>query len=214
MDASASIVSRGDFWRLNTVREITLIRHGRPTVSLGEWIEGEQLRNFVLRYDQAGLCETSHPSAQAKHRVQTAQVILTSDFRRTIESAERLGAKDLFQVDPLFREVDCWWNVASSLQLPSLCWIAYVRLCWPYRHHGAPEPPKVAQGRAADAAQRLITQTDRGNVVLVGHGGMNTLIAQALRRLGWSGPKQPSLAHWGYTVYRQSSHCRCKSESV
>jgi broad specificity phosphatase PhoE len=183
--------------------EITLIRHGRPTVSLGEWIQGEQLRNFVFRYDQAGLCATSHPSVQAKHRVQNAQVIFTSDFRRTIESAGRLGAIGSFQVDPLFREVDCWWNVSSSLQLPSLFWIAYVRLRWPYRHHSAPESLRVAQLRAERAAQQLIAHSHRGSVVLVGHGGMNTLIAQELRRLGWQGPKQPSLVHWGYAVYRR-----------
>ena len=59
--------------------------------------------------------------------------------------------------------------------------------------------------RAQDCAQELAQKARDGHIVLVGHGGMNTLIARALIAMGWDGPEQPKLKHWGATSYSPKS---------
>ena len=188
--------------RSQAFRQITLIRHGRPTVSLTERVAGTQLRAVIVRYDQAGIAADTWPQAEAIAQVQNAQTVFTSDLVRTLESAQKLGCSTPQPPDSAFREVDCWWDFPISWPIPAWCWIVPIRLLWPWTKMAVAETPAIAQARAARAAQKLFQHTDAGPVVLVGHGGINTLIAQELKKLGWQGPLQPSLKHWGASTYR------------
>ncbi len=183
------------------VQTITLIRHGRPTVSLKTWVPGNRLRQFVDRYNQAEIAPDSFPKDRAIARIQESRWVFTSDLPRTIGSAQKLGCSQPHPPDSDFREVDCWWDMPVPWCLPAWSWIVLIRLIWPFNLITVPETPAIAQNRAARAAQKLIYHSQSGPVVLVGHGGMNTLIARELKRLGWQGANQPSLRHWGESTY-------------
>ncbi|MEM8779396.1 MAG: histidine phosphatase family protein, partial [Cyanobacteria bacterium P01_G01_bin.49] len=58
---------------------ISLIRHGKPTVSLQEKVKGNQFLNFVERYDAAGIAPDSIPPENIVTIVQKANVIFTSN---------------------------------------------------------------------------------------------------------------------------------------
>lgn len=182
---------------------ITLVRHGRPTVSLAEWVQGRSLGAFIDRYNQAGITDRSQPSPDCLEKIQNADYVITSDYIRTLESAKIL---ELVVLDsqPLFREVDCWIDFPVPFPLAAWCWLLIARVAWPLNWITAPETYAQAQSRAKQGAIALIelTQT-HPHVVLVGHGGMNTLISRELRLLGWQGAKQPKLSHWGATTYRR-----------
>ena len=185
-----------------TELNITLIRHGQPTVSLAEWIPGQSLQAFIHRYNQAGISDISTPLEYAILAVQDTRKVFTSDYRRTIESAQRLHLRDLLS-DAQFREVDCWVNYPWPFPMPVWVWLLLTRVLWPLNLIAAAETFQQAQSRAAQAALFLVDYAKiHQHIVLVGHGGFNTLISRELRALGWQGLKQPRLAHWSATSYR------------
>lgn len=184
--------------------KITLVRHGCPTVSLGEWEQGRSLRAFIDRYNQAGIAPHSKPSKASLNAIQNADCVITSDYLRTLESAKILGLviqKSMI----LFREVDCWVDFPMRFPLPIWCWLLLTRVLWPLNLIRAPETYIQAQMRAKQGAMALMELAQiHGHVLLVGHGGMNTLIARELINLGWQGTKHPNLFHWGATPYLYS----------
>ncbi len=182
-------------------RRITLVRHGPPTVSLTEWVAGRSLCDFIDRYNQAGIAVRSEPPPASLSAIASADVVLTSDYRRTIESAKRLGLS-IQSSSPGFREVDCWRNFPWPLPKPSWVWLLLTRFLWPLGLIQAPESYDQAKSRAQRCAKTLMVEVQHHlHIVLVGHGGMNTLIARELMNLGWEGPKQPQLSHWAATTY-------------
>ena len=191
-----------------TELSITLVRHGKPTVSLSEWIAGRSLPSFIDRYNQAGISGNSNPPEATILAVQGATLAFTSDYRRTIETAEQLKLVDPIP-DPQFREVNCWINYPSSLPIPVWVWLLLTRVLWPLNLIAAPETYEQAQQRAAQAAQLLSAKAKiYQHLVLVGHGGFNTLISRELRKMGWQGLKQPQLSHWAASTYHCSlEHC-------
>lgn len=184
--------------------KITLVRHGKPTVSLAEWISGRSLCDFIERYNQAGIDTASHPPQASQTAIQDADIVFTSDYRRTLDSAKLLKLT-VDHSHPKFREVDCWVNFGWPVPTPAWIWLLLTRFLWPLNWIHPPESYAQAQQRAAQAALTLIEAAQVSNhVVLVGHGGMNTLISRELRALGWAGEKQPKLSHWAATTYIES----------
>jgi broad specificity phosphatase PhoE len=180
---------------------ITLIRHGKPTVSLRERIRAQDFRAFIERYEAAGIENTSLPSEAAKVKVAEAQAVLTSDRARAIDSARILAPQAQLEVDPLFRETDSWMVVPLPLRLSALQWAFVSRLLWFAGWARGCESLAAAKHRAHQAAQRLIARSHCGSVVLVAHGGINKLIAKELLKLGWTGPRSPDFRHWGHSTY-------------
>jgi broad specificity phosphatase PhoE len=65
-------------------------------------------------------------------------------------------------------------------------------------------------GHARERAQRaarmlqLRAEQEEEDVVVIGHGLMNALIAAQLWALGWHGPSFPSRSHWGFGTYSRA----------
>ncbi|HAT23869.1 MAG TPA: histidine phosphatase family protein, partial [Pantoea septica] len=53
------------------------------------------------------------------------------------------------------------------------------------------------------AADRLITLSEQGTVLLLGHGLMNKMIARELRKRGWQAEKHASSRHWSSAIYHR-----------
>ena len=61
---------------------------------------------------------------------------------------------------------------------------------------------KEAKTRASEAVRRLTEVAhEHERVLFVGHGVYNRMLANELRRSGWSGPKNPGSRHWSFGVY-------------
>lgn len=184
---------------------ISLIRHGKPTLSLGQAIRGTQVKQFFAGYDAAGIRADSVPAPATIACFRQAQTVYTSDLRRAVQSAQKLAPNKTIRQNPLFREIDCWSNFPIPLKLSALSWLVLTRYAWPLGYGTPAETLAIAKKRAQQAAQ-LLTQAaeEAGPVALVAHGGINTLIARELRRMDWQGPRQPQLSHWGCSTYCHS----------
>jgi len=63
---------------------------------------------------------------------------------------------------------------------------------------------KASKAQAKQAAQRLIAMSkEYKHVVLIGHGGMNWLMAKALLKEGWVLEGKGSYENWGVSVFRK-----------
>jgi len=88
--------------------------------------------------------------------------------------------------------------------LPPGLWLSLLRLLWFCGYGGSVESFRHARRRAAQAASQLIALSERGTVLLAGHGIMNKLIARELRRQGWLAEKHASSRYWSTAVYHRA----------
>ena len=107
---------------------IYLVRHGKPTVSLNEKIQGNKFLDFVKRYNTAGIARESVPPENLVAVVQNADIVFTSTLNRTIHSAKILQPQVQPISNSIFREINCWRNFSTSIKLSALSWAIISRL--------------------------------------------------------------------------------------
>ena len=181
---------------------ICLIRHGRPTVSIREQINGNQVLDFIERYNAARIAEDSIPPETLITVVQNANVIFTSNLNRAINSATIIQPQVQAISKSIFREIDCWRNFSTNVKLSALSWGIIRSILWKLKIPPVNESPNAIQQRAKQGAELLIQNYHHyGSVVLIAHGGINTFIAKELMLQGWQGSQKINNQHWGYTKY-------------
>ena len=184
--------------------EITLVRHGRPDFSGGRIPVGELIRG-LRRYDAAGIRPDPPPPDDLRSMASRADIVLASDRRRAIESAESLGRAAQLLIDPLFREVPLphLLPAPAGLRLSYGTWVVTARVMWLAGWVRGSESLGAARRRADQACEMLI---ERGNgthhVMLVAHNVINMLIGRELRRRGWRGPALAAGRYWASYAYR------------
>lgn len=72
------------------MKQIILIRHAKVIVNEKQKIHAKELIQWVKEYDQAPIDDTK-PSHLVYKMVQDTDIVLTSDLKRSIESAKLLG---------------------------------------------------------------------------------------------------------------------------
>ncbi|MGB3636309.1 MAG: histidine phosphatase family protein [Rivularia sp. (in: cyanobacteria)] len=181
---------------------IYLVRHGKPTVSLQEKVNGDKFLDFLKRYDAAGIASDSIPPENLIAVVQNANIVFTSNLNRTIHSAAILQPQVQPISNSIFREINCWRNFPTSIKLSALSWTIISSFLWILKIYPIAESPIVTRQRAKQAAELLIQNYHHhGSVVLIAHGAINTFIAKELRLLGWQGSRNLNNQHWGCTAY-------------
>ncbi|WP_026600581.1 histidine phosphatase family protein [Methylomonas sp. 11b] len=180
--------------------QIILLRHGKPAVQLSGMARGKDLAAIAKAYDASGIVDRPPPEILAELR--HLSYVVCSDLPRSVESAHALGFGQLHVADSLFRESALPHFDSGLIALPITAWVMVCRLLWLAGFGQNGEAYAVAKCRALQAANRLIGLAEaHGNVLLVGHGLMNYLIAQQLRANGWRGPAKPGKRFWEYGVY-------------
>ena len=168
---------------------------------------GKALAAELDNYDASGIAADSHPPQELCSVIQQSADIVCSDFRRSIESVERLHPEGMFTSLPLFREAPLPRHVPIPFRQSAMTWVAIARTLWFMGYAGGAESYIQARRRAVEAAQHLIEHArDIGSVALIGHGMMNLFIAKYLLSQGWDGPKKRNSDHWGWSVYRSAEH--------
>ena len=181
---------------------ITLIRHGKPTVTPQGWIGGCDLPQVVSRYQSARISSDSFPPGDVQALVQSAKLVFTSDLPRSIHSAQILEPTVLPVSNPIFREVDFWLECPINIRLPFHMWLFLDRLLLCLGYSSNSQFQADNKDRVRKAAELLEQQSrETEAVVLVGHGITNLFIARELKKRGWRGPRTPKLEHWGCTTY-------------
>ena len=182
--------------------EITLLRHGKPIIPSLNKLSASSFDEWVREYNLSGLCSSSKPTMKAFSCAKKCNVIVCSDLPRSIESAKALNAGDVFLSNAIFNEASLPVAKWHTLKLSPKVWAVTFRVLWLLGYSRNSESFKEAKERAIEAVKKLTEIAhEYDSVLFVGHGVYNRILANELRRSGWSGPKNPGSKHWSMGVY-------------
>jgi broad specificity phosphatase PhoE len=183
---------------------IVLARHGRPDATADDRrpIRGTDIGLWCRRYDALGIASTPAPPPALRALAISTACIIASDARRAIDSARLLAGSRPIQVDARLREAGLPETLRLRTRLPPQAWVVAARIAWLLDQCASEETLTIAQQRAAGVAAEL-TAVARAHqdVLVVGHGWLNRLVAGELLRQGWRGPR-PHLIRNGYWASR------------
>jgi broad specificity phosphatase PhoE len=182
---------------------IILLRHGKPNTPPLKKVSSAEFLEWVEEYNKSGLCQTSEPPAQVLEYIKECKAIVCSDLPRSVESAKALGVGDITLSDALFNEAGMPASNWRILKLSPKVWAVMYRVLWLMGYSNNSESFKEAKARAVLAVNKLTEMAhEHESVLFVGHGVYNRILANELRRSGWSGPKNPGSKHWSIGVYK------------
>lgn len=180
--------------------KIILMRHGEPVLAQTGRITPSEMESWIELYNLSEVKADSAPIASLQWGDSTT-CIVTSTAPRALSSVQALGYTASV-VDAVFCEAQLPFALWRFPRLSPFAWAAFFRLFWFFGYSQGSESIQVAKTRAKTAARKLISLSENGSVLLVGHGIMNRLIAKELIALGWAGPAKQQSKYWGTSVYR------------
>jgi broad specificity phosphatase PhoE len=183
--------------------EVIILRHGKVNYPPIKILSARDFVDWVESYNSNELDRTIKPTDDALGIANRAGAVVCSDLPRSVESAKCLGIDKPTVIDSGFQEaglpIGSWKFPKLSVRL----WAIIFRASWFFGYSNGSESLTEAKERAKKSAQKLVRLAQEYKVVLfVGHGVMNRLIANELRKLGWKGPKVPSRKYWEFGVYQ------------
>lgn len=183
--------------------EISLIRHGKSKHAENNPITCTKFKDWVGKYDSSGVFEENQYPSGTIEKISTANIVITSDLRRSIESAYFLNQNVNVVSDALFRETELpTLSGKLKLKLNPNSWAMILRCLWFSGYSRQCESLAEAKHRAKQASVLLVKYAEEHkSVVLVGHGFFNRLIAVELKKMGWKGKRKASTKHWNCTTY-------------
>ncbi|HZG70657.1 MAG TPA: phosphoglycerate mutase family protein [Chondromyces sp.] len=188
--------------------EISLVRHGKSQLTENDKITCLDFRKWIEKYDNNGVVEEPTYPSKTIEKIANAKIVVTSDLKRSVQSAKLLNSAVKIIPNSLFREAEL---PAGSMKLldikfrPSI-WAIILRLLWICGSSHDCESLSDAKFRAKKASQQLINYAEEyHSVVLVGHGFFNMLIAKELQKNGWKGKRKSGAKHWDCTTYSLES---------
>lgn len=184
--------------------EITLLRHGKPIIPPTHKITSFLFKRWIESYNLSGLCPTSKPTQTALTLASKCNVVVCSQLPRSIQSAEALNINDIALSHLQFNEAGLPNADWRTLKLSPMTWVVIFRVLWFFGYSNNSESYQDAKIRAKNSALKLIALAKKHeNILFVGHGIFNKLIAKELKSLGWSGPYNPGSKHWSFGVYKK-----------
>lgn len=183
---------------------IILARHGRPVLDVRTRIPGHGLAAWLEAEREAPLDPCSRPSVDLERLARSARHLIASPLRRSRDSALLLAPSSAPAIEEQIREAALPSAFRSSWNLAPNVWAGLARSAWFCGWSPGVESFAAARRRAERAARMLQSLAEQGEVVVIGHGLMNALIAARLRGLGWKGPRFPSWDHWGFGAFGPS----------
>ncbi|TXC85702.1 histidine phosphatase family protein [Metabacillus litoralis] len=186
--------------------EITLIRHGRSLHTEQTPVTCKELHSWVVKYDEVSILEEKQYPSEAIKKATEANVLLTSDLKRAIDSASSLTSERPVESYSLLREVDLPIPSGNlfGVKLSPKTWLTLFRLLWFCGYSNNSESFSHAKERAKKAAHFLINEASKHeSVTVVGHGFFNILVTKQLKNEGWISQTKQSSKHWSCTTYKK-----------
>ena len=183
------------------------MRHGEPDISgFPDKVSANEWPTLLARYSECGIVDTEKPEHISNAMLKGCHTIVTSDLRRSIESASLLSSHHSFITDSLFREIEDAFIPIPFLTLAPKTWGNIFILLWLVGAFALKRAFREGKVRARHCAKKLADlASEHGKVLFVGHGFINAYIATELRSLGWDGPRIPSKKYWEYGVYQKNT---------
>lgn len=184
--------------------EISFIRHGKSKHVDNKRITCKEFKWWVEKYDYSSVFEQKTYPLETIKKIASAQVVVTSNLKRSIESAKLLDSNMELISKPAFDEIKLPQPAINIqiLRLKPNTWAVILRSLWFMGYSHGCESLSKEKSRAKIAADILIKYAqEHTSVVLVGHGFFNRLIAKELKRRNWKSDKKINSEHWNCTTY-------------
>lgn len=176
--------------------EIILVRHGRSAHVHGGWMDRDGFLRWRAAYEAAGIAAAERPPAALQAMAADGAVIVSSEVRRAIESAQLLAPGAPIMTSPLLHELELTPPVLGRIRLPLLGWA----LSFGVRLLVRAEPYVTAAERErADGAAGWLTSlaAEHGRVIVLTHASFRAVLARALTARGWQARKRQGRSrHW------------------
>ena len=188
------------YWLVERVMKITLVRHGKTSISLKGIARMDEAEYRVEMYNRATIIDK--PTDEIIKVMSGYKYIVCSDLIRSIDSAKALGYQVINLSDERFREADLPYFTSGKLKMPIKCWIFLYRFMSVFGFSLNGESLSMVKSRARIAALELISIAKvHGSVLFVGHSLINRFIAKELLSMSWVGPGRIDTRYWGYDEY-------------
>lgn len=186
--------------------KIILLRHGKPDLTASKNISPYEFIQWIKDYDGTELCSSSLPPETTIEQVKASSLLICSALRRSINSAKALKSTQDLISNAMFNEADMPSTTWQFPKLPAQIWAIIFRLSWRmgFTAGGKVESFKQTTNRAKTAASELIRYAEsHDEIILVGHGIFNRLLAQQLKKSHWSQIKPLSNGYWSHGIFEK-----------
>lgn len=137
-------------------------------------------------YDAAGIADRQSPPRALTLEASSADLVLSSDLPRALETAARLGMGREIVVSPLLREAHLDIPAWLPLRWPLFAWELLITAQWGHRILRGVDAGPEELSRAGEAARWVHgCASHRGTTIAVTHGVFRRLLARSLLDLGW-----------------------------
>lgn len=185
--------------------KIVLVRHGRPHIALSPRTTHRGFGEYIEAYEAAGLDPQSLPPQELVELGRELTALFASDRPRSHQSAVVLAPHVAAIPDPLFAEAPLASPPIPFLRMNVPSWAVVSRLFWHLGFAPRIEGWFAARRRAAQAADLLIAQAQRGGpVALVAHGYFNWMIGRVLKQRGFVRRGSHRARYWNTVIYERA----------
>jgi len=180
--------------------KIFLIRHGKPIVKLNKWINITGYLNLFRKYNRSGIINDKRNIHRIVRIIGNDVICFSSDLPRAVETAQQVLSNSNFEKDKIFREVKL-----PVVRIPIIAnyfiWRSISRFFWLIGIKK--ENYRREKKRAEKAAKKLIDNAKDQNVLLFGHGLMNSLVAHKIKTNGWKLHIPLRINYWNVIILEQ-----------
>ncbi len=189
---------------------ITLLRHGKPEFVARSVGPHNPPSAALQTYESSDVQEPPPASLQALSK-SPGIFCVTSQLKRA-RSTARLLTADTAIATELLNESELPHPKRLYIPLPWNVFLLIYRLLWLIGYRRNCPGRNQDQTRARLATEYLVNQATLHNSVLaVGHGIMNRMISNELRRAGWVVVEKNGTGYWSVITLQHHSSCQHSS---
>ena len=183
------------------IMKIYLVRHGEMDIKLKGWMNVLGYAKLLRKYNRAGIITNKKSSTIVSHIIKPDAKYFSSDFPRAAQTAIEVLTTGNITQDKLFREIDL-----PIIKFPIITnyyiWRTLSRFIWLISIRNKQNFWK-SRKRVSMAALKLMDEAEKHDVVLFGHGMMNTLLALELKLNGWKCHIPILNNYWNVIILKQ-----------
>jgi len=172
--------------------KIILLRHAKVEYKNSP-IYANQMGEWIEQYNSASI------NTQAPENLPNADIYITSQMKRSIDSLALLGKKAKLK-SSVFNEAMLPYPNRKLFKLPPTIWTIIFRIAWLFGYSNNAISFKDSKLEAKEGAKILADLAKDADVMLVGHGVKNRLIAKELQKLGFKELKNSGSKNWGFII--------------
>lgn len=159
---------------------------------------------WIKLYNNSNIISEFSSKNKIKQLFDKSDIIICSNLKRSSDSV-KIFEKPIYLKDAIFNEAQLPFTSWAFLKLNPKIWLVIFRVLWLFGYSQNSESFKESKLRAKNATCRLIDLAkEHKNIVLVGHGIMNTLIEKELKKQKWESTKKLENQNWSYGIFKKS----------